>query len=37
MLAFSALISPFYLCGTVIRIKNYTEEIDSIEIDLADE
>ena len=36
MLAFYSLIKPFYKCGANTKIKNYTEDIDFIEIDLAD-
>ena len=36
MAVFSALVVPFYMCGIDTKLKNYTEESDFIEIDLAD-
>ena len=36
MLAFNSLRKPFYNCGINTKIKNYTEDTDFIEIDLAD-
>ena len=34
--AVSSIVAPFYNCGKETKLKNYTEEKDFYEIDLAD-